>query len=79
MMLGNFFPITIIFFCVYDFTDIDECKGNHSCHVNAMQFYNPPEKNIPTKATKADLWRLISDYSLEWCLERDSAAVEVLV
>ena len=20
---------------VYDFTDIDECKGNHSCHVNA--------------------------------------------
>ena len=35
MMLGNFFPITIIFFYVYDFTDIDECKGNHSCHVNA--------------------------------------------
>ena len=34
-MLGNFFPITIIFFYVYDFTDIDECKGNHSCHVNA--------------------------------------------
>ena len=55
MMLGNFFPITIIFFCVYDFTDIDECKGNHSCHVNAMQFYNPPEKNLPRKATKADL------------------------
>ena len=23
------------FFYVYDFTDIDECKGNHSCHVNA--------------------------------------------
>ena len=23
-------------FCyVYDFTDVDECKGNHSCHVNA--------------------------------------------
>ena len=22
------------FFYVYDFTDIDECKGNHSCHVN---------------------------------------------
>ena len=20
---------------VYDFTDINECKGNHSCHVNA--------------------------------------------
>ena len=35
MMLGSFFPITIIFFYVYDFTDIDECKGNHSCHVNA--------------------------------------------
>ena len=34
-MLCNFFPITIIFFYVYDFTDIDECKGNHSCHVNA--------------------------------------------
>ena len=45
----------VIFFCVYDFTDIDECKGNHSCHVNAMQFYNPPEKNLPRKATKADL------------------------
>ena len=23
------------FFYVYDFTDIDECKGSHSCHVNA--------------------------------------------
>ena len=24
------------FLCFYvDFTDIDECKGNHSCHVNA--------------------------------------------
>ena len=23
------------FFYVYDFSDIDECKGNHSCHVNA--------------------------------------------
>ena len=23
------------FFFVYDFSDIDECKGNHSCHVNA--------------------------------------------
>ena len=33
-MLGNFFLITV--FChVYDFTDINECKGNHSCHVNA--------------------------------------------
>ena len=30
----NFFPITF-FFYVYDFTDIDECKGNHSCHVSA--------------------------------------------
>ena len=43
------------FLCVYDFTDIDECKGNHSCRVNAMQFYNPPEKNLLRKATKADL------------------------
>ena len=34
LMLGNFFLITI-FFYVYDFTDIDECKENHSCHVNA--------------------------------------------
>ena len=24
-----------LFFYVYDFTDIDECKGNNSCHVNA--------------------------------------------
>ena len=23
------------FFYVYDFTDVDECKGNHSCHVDA--------------------------------------------
>ena len=21
--------------CIDDFSDIDECKGNHSCHVNA--------------------------------------------
>ena len=21
--------------CIYGFSDIDECKGNHSCHVNA--------------------------------------------
>ena len=28
----NFF---FFFFYVYDFTDIDECKGNRSCHVNA--------------------------------------------
>ena len=37
-MIGNFFPITtffFFFFYVYDFTDIDECKGNRSCHVNA--------------------------------------------
>ena len=36
-MFGNFFPITIFFpfFYVYDFTDIDEYKGNRSCHVNA--------------------------------------------
>ena len=27
----NFFS----FFYVYDFTDIDKCKGNRSCHVNA--------------------------------------------
>ena len=32
---NNFSPITIFFFYVYDFTDIDECKVNHSCHVNA--------------------------------------------
>ena len=44
-----------------------------------MQFYNPPEKNLPGIATKADLWRLISDYSLERCLERDSTEVEVFV
>ena len=25
----------IFFFNVYHFTDINECKGNHSCHVNA--------------------------------------------
>ena len=36
VMLGNFFLITVRFFSyVYDFTDINECKGNHSCHVNA--------------------------------------------
>ena len=23
------------FLFIYDFTDIDECKGNHSCHLNA--------------------------------------------
>ena len=23
------------FWFIYDFTDIDECKGNHSCHLNA--------------------------------------------
>ena len=22
--------------CIDDFSDIDECKGNHSCHVNAI-------------------------------------------
>ena len=21
--------------CIYGFSDIDECEGNHSCHVNA--------------------------------------------
>ena len=37
VMLGDFFTITVFFFLsyVYDFTDINECKGNHSCHVNA--------------------------------------------
>ena len=32
-----FFMFIILFFIfyVYDFTDIDECKGNRSCHVNA--------------------------------------------
>ena len=33
---ATFFLITVRFFSyVYDFTDINECKGNHSCHVNA--------------------------------------------
>ena len=40
LMLGNFFPIALFkiyyFFYVYHFTDINECKGNHSCHVNAI-------------------------------------------
>ena len=36
VMLGNLFLITVrVFSYVYDFTDINECKGNHSCHVNA--------------------------------------------
>ena len=35
LMLGKRFPITTFFFYVDDFPDIDECKGNHSCHVNA--------------------------------------------
>ena len=39
LILGNFFPIAFLkiyyFFYVYHFTDINECKGNHSCHVNA--------------------------------------------
>ena len=38
-MFVNFFPIilflNLFFFYVYPFTDINECKGNHSCHVNA--------------------------------------------
>ena len=33
LTLGNVFPMTILY--VYDFTDVDECKGNHSCHVDA--------------------------------------------
>ena len=33
LMSGKFFSIS--FFNAYDFTDIDECKGSHSCHVNA--------------------------------------------
>ena len=32
LILRNFFPIINF---SYDFTDIDECKGNQSCHVNA--------------------------------------------
>ena len=33
---ATFFLITVRFFSyVYDFTDINECKGNRSCHVNA--------------------------------------------
>ena len=38
VMLGDFLTITVFFFFlsyVYDFTDINECKGNHYCHVNA--------------------------------------------
>ena len=35
LMLDNFARLQFFFFYVYDFTDIDECKGNHSCHVNA--------------------------------------------
>ena len=39
LILGNFFPIAFflnfILFYVYHFTDINECKGNHSCHANA--------------------------------------------
>ena len=29
------FKVTIIIKYIYVFSDIDECKGNHSCHVNA--------------------------------------------
>ena len=35
LMLGNFFLIINYYYFCYDFTDIDECKGNHSCHMNA--------------------------------------------
>ena len=35
LMLGNFFLIINYYYFSYDFTDIDECKGNHSCHMNA--------------------------------------------
>ena len=38
LMLGNFFPVInyyYYYYYFYDFPDIDECKGNHSCHVNA--------------------------------------------
>ena len=39
LMLSNFFTIAfflnLFFFNVYHFTDINECKGNHSCHANA--------------------------------------------
>ena len=31
LMRGKFFSIN--FFNAYDFTDIDECRGSHSCHV----------------------------------------------
>ena len=34
LLSSTFFPIVIVLF-VYDFTDIGECRGNHSCHVNA--------------------------------------------
>ena len=29
------FKVTIIIKYIYVFSDIDECKGNHSCHANA--------------------------------------------
>ena len=32
---ATFSQLQFLFFYVYDFTDIDECKGNNSCHVNA--------------------------------------------
>ena len=32
----NNFSLLQFSFYVYDFTDNDECKGNHSCHVNAI-------------------------------------------
>ena len=38
VMIGDFLQLQFFFFFlsyVYDFTDINECKGNHSCHVNA--------------------------------------------
>ena len=34
LMRGKFFSINFLnAFYGYDFTDIDECKGSHSCHV----------------------------------------------
>ena len=34
-MHGNFCIILTLHFFFSDFIDIDECKGNHSCHENA--------------------------------------------
>ena len=52
------------------------CYMNDNC-VSA-NFKKDPEYGVIAHVCD-DLWRLISDYSLERCLERDSTAVEVFV